>query len=290
MSEFPKRLETIQRRLRFFDFSLENLGIANRQGYFMDLNPSWEEVLGHDVETLRSRPYHDFIHPDDQPVTRAKLGELERAGDEAVRFWNRCRCKDGSYRLMMWSCRLADGLVYVVGRDIHWLTTEGRASGRLARGEAPLASRDSGQSLDMGFAYRRQRFFEFSLDMLCIATARGYFIDLNPSWERTLGYTLAELTSRPFLDFVHPDDREPTLAEAARLQEPNTYTVGFANRYRCKDGSYRWLHWHTRVVEGYFYAVARDITDLVKQSEAGDVQASLLLDPESMRRLDPSSD
>ncbi len=122
------------------------------------------------------------------------------------------------------------------------------------------------------------------------ATARGYFIDLNPSWERTLGYTLAELTSRPFLDFVHPDDREPTLAEAARLQEPNTYTVGFANRYRCKDGSYRWLHWHTRVVEGYFYAVARDITDLVKQSEAGDVQASLLLDPESMRRLDPSSD
>jgi rsbT co-antagonist protein RsbR len=286
MLEFPKRLQTIQRRLRFFDFSLENLGIANRQGYFIDLNRSWEEVLGHDLDTLRSRPYYEFIHPDDQAVTRARLGELEQKGDEAVRFWNRCRCKDGSYRWMMWSCRLADQHVYVVGRDIHWLTSEGRAQERKARGEAFSSGADSGSSLDMGFAFRRQRFFEFSLDLLCIATSQGYFIDLNPSWERTLGYSLDELTSKPFLDFVHPDDREPTLAEAARLQEPNTYTVGFANRYRCKDGSYRWLHWYTRVVEGYFYAVARDITDLVKQTEDGDVQASLLLDPEAMRRLD----
>ena len=107
----------------------------------------------------------------------------------------------------------------------------------------------------------RNRFFTLSLDMLCVADFDGYFKQLNPVWEKTLGWTVEELKSRPFIEFVHPDDRDATTAEAARLAIGQD-TTSFENRYRCKDGSYRWMLWSaTAAVEyGLIYAVARDIT------------------------------
>jgi PAS domain S-box-containing protein len=105
-------------------------------------------------------------------------------------------------------------------------------------------------------------FFTLSLEMLCLASMDGRFMRLNPAFERTLGYTLDELQSRPFLDFVHPDDREATLAEVARLAT-GVDTISFENRYRCKDGSYVWLAWTTRpsVEKGVLYAAAHNITE-----------------------------
>src|SRR5262249_50545877 len=84
------------------------------------------------------------------------------------------------------------------------------------------------------------RYFTLSLDMLCIANYAGYFVRVNPAWERTLGYTISEMTSTPFLDFVHPDDRAATLGEVERLSKGED-TISFENRYRGKDGSYRWI-------------------------------------------------
>src|SRR5437660_6114135 len=81
---------------------------------------------------------------------------------------------------------------------------------------------------------QRERFFTFSLDMLCIAGFDGYFKQLNPAWERTLGFTLEELKAKPFIDFVHPEDRESTMAEAQRLAA-GAETVSFENRYLTKD-------------------------------------------------------
>src|SRR5262245_8680996 len=104
--------------------------------------------------------------------------------------------------------------------------------------------------------------FDLALDMLCIAGFDGYFKLVNPAWERVLGYTAEELTTRPWLDFIHPDDLDATIYEGNKLRG-GADVVSFRNRYRTRDGSYKWLSWMaTPYVEGEtIYAVARDITD-----------------------------
>src|SRR2546422_7790291 len=108
---------------------------------------------------------------------------------------------------------------------------------------------------------RTDRFFTLSLDMLCTAGFDGYFCALNPAWTRTLGWSIEQLQSRPFMEFVHPDDRSATIRETLRLQS-GLDSVAFENRYRHKDGSYRWLSWCATASqdERLYYAVARDNT------------------------------
>lgn len=107
-----------------------------------------------------------------------------------------------------------------------------------------------------------QRFFDLSIDMLCVLHFSGYFKRLNLAWERTLGYTRQELMSKPFIEFVHPDDRERTLGQNRDVRGGGQARL-FENRYVCKDGSYRWFLWNSTRDEGrqVIYGVARDITD-----------------------------
>jgi PAS domain S-box-containing protein len=106
------------------------------------------------------------------------------------------------------------------------------------------------------------RFFSLSLDLLCIAGVDGQFKRVNPAWHDVLGWTLEDLVSVPYLEFVHPDDRGATIQAAAALTEGGRI-VSFENRYRCKDGSYRWLNWTSAPLleRGLIYAAARDVTD-----------------------------
>lgn len=105
------------------------------------------------------------------------------------------------------------------------------------------------------------RFFAVSIDMLCFLDFNGYFKRLNPAWERTLGFSRQELMSRPFIEFVHPDDRERTLKQNASVRAGGQ-ALHFENRYLCKDGSYKWLLWNAAPgsSERVIYSVARDIT------------------------------
>ena len=109
------------------------------------------------------------------------------------------------------------------------------------------------------------RFFELSPDLLCIAGTDGYFKLINPAFQRILGWMPPELLKRPYLEFVHPEDREATERGAERLASGMS-TVTFRNRFRCADGGYRHLLWtaHPETGTGFLYAVAKDITDLIR--------------------------
>ncbi len=106
-------------------------------------------------------------------------------------------------------------------------------------------------------------FFANSIDLLCIADTNGLFLKLNPEWEKTLGYQLTELEGKPFIELVHPDDVEKTLKVMAQLAK-NQQVHNFVNRYRHKNGSFRWIEWRSFPADNLIYASARDITDKIK--------------------------
>ncbi len=103
-------------------------------------------------------------------------------------------------------------------------------------------------------------FFEVSLDLLCIADIEGHFRRVNSQWQATLGYTEQELLAVRYLDIIHPDDLPATLESLQRLQS-SVEILNLINRYRCKDGGYRWIEWRSYPVGKLIYAVARDITE-----------------------------
>jgi PAS domain S-box-containing protein len=124
------------------------------------------------------------------------------------------------------------------------------ADGRRARAPSPGA-------------FDLERFFLLSKDLMVVAGFDGYFHLVNPAWQATFGWNPEEMRSRPWLEFVHPDDVERTVAAGRRLTERHLEVQSFDNRYRTRDGSYRWLRW-TAVPspEGSaIYAVARDVTE-----------------------------
>jgi len=131
-------------------------------------------------------------------------------------------------------------------------------------------------------AQHREAFFAMSLDMLCIADIDGYFRQLNPAWSR-LGWSFEELCGRPFLEFVHPDDVAATLEVMGKLTTSDYSTVEFENRYRCRDGTYRWLLWTSRTSydaahpdDRLYHAVAHDITERKAREEQLRLQSEKL--------------
>jgi PAS domain S-box-containing protein len=111
----------------------------------------------------------------------------------------------------------------------------------------------------------RDRFFNLSIDLMTVGNFDGYFVGLNPSWETVLGFTTTELMARPFLDFVHPDDLDATTASVRGLTA-GKIAIDFENRYRCKDGSYRWLLWSAMpdVERKLWYAIGHDVTERIE--------------------------
>ncbi|OHD71039.1 MAG: hypothetical protein A2W19_08485 [Spirochaetes bacterium RBG_16_49_21] len=122
-----------------------------------------------------------------------------------------------------------------------------------------------------------ENFFSISLNLMCVADTAGYFRRLNQSWVTLLGYSLEELMERRFLDFIHPDDVPSTLDAIDRLACQEA-VVNFVNRYRSKDGAYRWLEWYAQPSGDIIYAAALDITDRKK------AETALLSSEENLKR------
>jgi PAS domain S-box-containing protein len=120
-----------------------------------------------------------------------------------------------------------------------------------------------------------QNFFNMSVDLLCVASLDGYFKRVNPAFTNVLGWSAEELVSRPFIDFVHPEDVAATLLEAQKLSTEGGNTLHFQNRYRTKSGQFRLFSWVTTadMKNKLLYCVVRDLTE-IKEAELKMLQSA----------------
>ena len=210
-------------------------------------SPSIERVLGYKPEEIIGGNAFDLVHPDDAPGLREEFAERARTPGTGKPFEFRSRHADGTWRTFesiatnLLDDPSVDGIVFNA-RDI---TDRKRTE------------------------EERDRLFEFSLDLLCVAGLDGYFRRVNPAFEETLGYSRSELLAKPFIEFVHPEDRAATISEMESLAR-GVRTAYFENRYLRKDGSQVWLEWKAVpiVEEDMIYATARDVTERKKAEEA----------------------
>ena len=209
-------------------------------------SPSGARMFGYDsVEEMVGMPLNSFWpDPQGRQQLLAQIKENGIASDyEAV-----LQKKDGS----KFHASLTTHFYYDEQGNV--LGTEGIIRDITIRKQTEEALRKSEEQF--------RNVFELSADLVCIADFNGYFRVINPSFQRILGYSPEELLGKPFLQFVHPDDREKTLHIVAEKLEQGETVVSFANRYICRDGNLVWLEWVSRplLAEGLIFAIARDIT------------------------------
>lgn len=210
------------------------------QGYCRFVNASTIKMFGaSSAEQLLGQPLLDFIHPDSTAIVLERLQRRTEglaAPESTVVHYRRL---DGSYSWVEFT-----SVAYQYEGQSGSLVLLNDISERIRAEE------------------QRDRFFTLSLDLFCIASTDGYFKTINPAFTQMLGWSEEELLRRPILDFVHPDDIDATRNELALLDKNDSSTLGFENRYRCKDGSWRRLAWKALPQPGkLLFATARDITE-----------------------------
>jgi PAS domain S-box-containing protein len=214
-------------------------------GSIVSWNPGAQRLYGYAADEVTGRSI-DILAPDGYPDEVRDLLERVAAGDRVDHLETLRQRKDGllvDVTLTISPLHDPDGEIIgtsTIARDI----TAAKA--------AQSALIQARQDID--------RFFELSLDLMVIAGTDGRFVRVNPAVVRTLGYTLSEMTERPFVEFVHPDDVDATVDAFSALVSGGT-VGGFENRYRCQDGTYRWLQWNaTGDDDGVVFATAHDVT------------------------------
>ena len=243
----------------FFNMSLDML-IISTNDTFLKVNPATTKILGYTELELLGKPFMTYVYAKDMDATLQEVKKLQ-SGAITLNFENRYVCKDGSLKWLNWTVYpdAQTGLLYAVARDV---TTN-------KEHEESLKAADC--------------FFKMSLDILVVAS-KNKFIEINPSLSKVLGYSNLELKSKPFTNFIFPEDIATTEKEIDALQKGSSM-VNFKNRWICKDGDVKWLSWTATsdAVTGILYAIARDITAQLKLEE--EEQAALEQLYENQQRL-----
>ncbi|MGH3087458.1 MAG: PAS domain S-box protein [Rubrobacteraceae bacterium] len=239
--------ESEERYRRLVEFSPDSIIVHDGERVLF-VNAAGVELFGADcVEDLVGEPVMDFIHPEYRETVKARIARTREKGERADLIQEKFLRLDG---------RAVD--VEVVSMPIAY--DEGGAATLVVARDVTSRKRAEEE---------RDRLFEVSLDLLGVAGSDGYFKRVNPAFEETLGYSREELLAKPFVEFVHPEDRAATVRELEGLGRGER-TAYFENRYLREDGAEVWLEWKAVPVieEDLIYATARDVTERKRAEEA----------------------
>lgn len=246
---------------KFFNLSYDMLVVA-KGDYIIKINPAFKRNLGYDLKDVNNIPFISFSHPDDIHASMEAFNKLKR-GESIVNHRMRGRCKDGTYKWLDWTSTsdIQTGIMYSVVRDVTEI----------------IANENSLKMADL--------FFNMSFDILTVAK-NDYFIKVNPAFTRTLGYQQNEVDKIKFTALIHPDDKKATneLLDKLLKGEPK---VNLKYRMLCKDGSYKWIEWHSNydLQEGMLYSAAHDITEQMKMEVEQQIAIDELYENEEKLRL-----
>ena len=260
ITERKKMEDSLKSADKFFNMSLDMMIIASDS--FVKINPSVTRILGYSQEELLSKPFLDFVYPDDIEITLNEVKKLQ-SGVQTINFENRYVCKDGSLKWILWSTSPdpSTGLLYAVAKDI-------------------TKQKENEESLKMA-----DMFFKMSFDILVVAKGE-HFIKINPALTKTLGYNQNDMDRIKFMDLIHPDDLK-TANKVLANHLGGVPIVNFRTRFLCKDGSYKWLDWNSNIdiQQGLFYSVGRDVTELVQLENERQTATDELFENEEKLRL-----
>ena len=225
---------------------------VNEEGRFVYVNREMQRILkSPSAEQLIGTPVLNRIAPEFHQMVKARIHTMMDAGQPVPTLDEQYIGLDG-LRVDVSVTAIPTSLDGIPVMQVLVLDIT-------ARKQAEEALRKKDLELD--------HYFTSALDLLYIADATGHFKRLNKAWELTLGYSLSELEEAKFLDYVHPDDLEATLHALGDLTEQKQ-VLNFVNRYRRKDGSYRWIEWKSIPAGEFIYAAARDITERKRMEDA----------------------
>lgn len=248
-------LRASEKEFRSLAESMPQIVWASRpDGAIFYSNPQWVDYTGLSVGQSLGDGWTSALHPDDVPRASDAWQQASRTGEP---FSLECRLRraDSVYR---WFLVRSVPVRNTSGEIIKWFGTSTDIED-IRQTAAALRESDE----------RFRNFFELSADLVCIADISGRFRVVNSAFSSVLGYSEEELVSRPYLDFVHPDDRERTMQVIADRLTHGETVMQVENRYVCKNGEIVWLEWTAQpsVEEGVTFAIARDITERKKADE-----------------------
>ena len=237
--------------------------IARPNGDLEWVNNQMYAYSGLDHDSLMGKGWLRIIHPDDLANAAAAWAHSLASGDPyKIEF--RIRRADATYR---WHLVRAQPIRSDSGEIIQWVGANTDIEDqRVATDALALLNLDLERRVTERTA-ERDRVWRNSRDLLAVLDRDGIFRAANPAWLAILGYTPDEVAGRGVFDFVWPDDVDRTQAglDSAAAQQNLT---NFENRYRHKDGTPRWISWHTSAEGGLIYAYGRDVTAEKEQAEA----------------------
>lgn len=228
-----------------FQLSNDLVGINTFDRKFSKLNPAFSKTLGWSDEIFKSGQFNEFLHEDDVERTAKVFNDLCK-GKSLLNFTNRYYTKENKLKWIEWTSipEIETRLIYVIGRDV----TKSLEREQLLR--------------------KHDNFFQVSNDMIGVCTFEGKYIELNPAFSKTLGWSDSQFMGGNFMDFVFEEDVKKTHLVMKDLANGKSVR-NFINRYNTKANGTKWIEWTATpdMETGRIYAIGRDVTEFIKRAE-----------------------